>query len=160
MSVEQLDERTRQLLQIEPNELPVLPQPASPAEPAGFSLFLPSHQRRAIALAARFMEIANSAPGEVGLERVLDEAERLSREENSELVRYAVMVFITHHPEGRRLPIPARPNAVLGDAFECGCECARYRSARRWGGGTADYFREYGREHTPQVACSIPWWGT
>jgi tyrosinase len=106
MNPEQLDERTARLLKTEPNERPVTLAPGAREEAATFSVFLPAHEKRATALAARFMEIANSTPGDAGLERVLDEAEHVLQQENSELVRYALMVFITHHPEGRRLPIP------------------------------------------------------
>jgi tyrosinase len=102
MSTEQLDDRTARLLSLEPDA----PVPEAVAEAPSFSLFKPADQRQAIALAERFMEIANSSPGEEGLAKVLDEAERVSRDTNAELVRYALMVFITHHPEGRRLPIP------------------------------------------------------
>ena len=79
------------------------PKPA-PAVP--FSVFLPSHQERAQRLAAELMEIANRDPGEVGLERVLERAEKEAEQTSIELAKYALMVFITHHPEGQRLPIP------------------------------------------------------
>jgi tyrosinase len=108
--MESLDERAARLLKTDVNERPVVLSPEAAKgtrkEATTFSVFLPGHQQKALALAARFMEIANTTPGDAGLERVLDEADRALEQENSELVRYALMVFITHHPEGRRLPIP------------------------------------------------------
>jgi len=108
MSIEDLDQRTREFLTRAPNNLPVRTEAARvPARvTTRFSVFIPEHERRALALAKRFIQIADSTPGDAGLEKVLEEAERDSREEDMELVRYALMLFITHHPEGRRLPIP------------------------------------------------------
>jgi hypothetical protein len=71
-----------------------------------FSLFEPEHMKRAQALARRFMEIANANPGPAGLQEVLDAAEEAAQTEDIDLVKYALMVFIAHHPEGRSLPIP------------------------------------------------------
>lgn len=71
-----------------------------------FSLFEPEHMKRAQELARRFMEIANANPGPVGLQEVLDAAEEAAKTEDIDLVKYALMVFIAHHPEGRALPIP------------------------------------------------------
>jgi hypothetical protein len=52
------------------------------------------------------MEIANASPDANGLEAVLNAAEAAAREHSLELIKYALMVFITHHPVGRLLPIP------------------------------------------------------
>src|SRR3954451_6564059 len=71
-----------------------------------FSLFIPEHQEQALALAARFMEMANQEPNETGLQQVLDLAEQEAAATSIALVQYALMVFITHHPLGSRLPIP------------------------------------------------------
>ena len=71
-----------------------------------FSVFIPGHAEHALDLAARFMEIANATPGDQGLVEVLNEADRVAAQEDDRMVKYALMVFITHHPEGRRLPIP------------------------------------------------------
>jgi hypothetical protein len=82
-----------------------------------FSLFIPSQLKQAIDLAARFMEIANADGGDAGLEQVLDAADAAAREHDLELVKYALMVFVTHHPRGQLLPIPPlerrSPEAVL-----------------------------------------------
>lgn len=114
MSSDVLRQRTEAFLKRPTNNLPV----AAPAAPTAlesmgaatitrdFSVFNPSHAERALELAARFMEIANATPGDQGLMAVLDEADRVAAKEDDRMVKYALMVFITHHPEGRRLPIP------------------------------------------------------
>ena len=114
MSSVELRERARAFLKRPSNNLPV----AAPVGPGGlealgeamtqrdFSVFIPSHADHALALASRFMEIANATPGDQGLAAVLDEAERVAANEDDDMVKYALMIFITHHPEGRSLPIP------------------------------------------------------
>ena len=108
-TIEKLHTRTIDLLMRPPNDLPIEIPGAAPAPvPARqLVLFFPPHQEHALELTRRFMELANRNPGDVGLEAVLNEAEAAADRENIELVKYALMVFITHHPEGRRLPIPA-----------------------------------------------------
>lgn len=113
-TIQQLHERTIEFLKRPPNGLPVDVPPGTTLEALGtsvplarnFVIFLPDHLEHALSLASRFMELANDNPGEAGLEAVLDEAERVAERESIEMVKYALMVFITHHPEGRRLPIP------------------------------------------------------
>ncbi len=72
-----------------------------------FSVFIPSHLEHALQVAAGFMEIANEAPGTAGLSQVLAKARNLAQTEDNEAIKYALKVFITHHPEGSRLPIPS-----------------------------------------------------
>ena len=71
-----------------------------------FLSLLPSHERRALGMAAHYMELANARPGE-GLAAVLDEAEPQARHGDPEWVRYALRVFLAHHPEGQGLPVPS-----------------------------------------------------
>lgn len=82
-----------------------------------FSVFHPEQLDRALNLANLFMQLANSLPDDEGLTAVREEASRVSEIENPDLVKYALMVFITHHPKGRRLPIPSlderQPEKVL-----------------------------------------------
>ncbi|PTL76898.1 tyrosinase family protein [Vitiosangium sp. GDMCC 1.1324] len=113
MSLSELHTRVRALLGLEasPAPLPMTPRgELAPLEPASsghrFLPFLPSHQQQALSMAARFMELANAAPGEAGLAAVLDEAERQARHGDPEWVKYALRVFIAYHPEGRSLPVP------------------------------------------------------
>src|SRR5690349_21153241 len=110
MSSDVLRQRTEAFLKSPPNNLPVaVPAAPSALESMGaaapivkdFSVFIPSHAERALELAARFMEIANATPGDQGLMAVLDEADRVAALEDDRMVKYALMVFITHHPEGR-----------------------------------------------------------
>jgi tyrosinase len=109
----ELHTRARALLCREspPLPLPMTPQgefaPLAPPSPTQrFLPFLPSHQEHALSLAARFMELANARPGEAGLVAVLDEAEQQARQGDVEWVKYALRVFIAHHPEGHALSVP------------------------------------------------------
>lgn len=104
-TIEQLHARTIAFLERPANDLPVLVAAAATASDR-FVLFLPEHQELALELASRFMELANQVQGIDGLEAVLNQAEAAAGRENTDLVKYALMVFITHHPEGRQLPIP------------------------------------------------------
>lgn len=73
-----------------------------------FSVFASDHQEQALKVAEELMEIANAGGSdpEGALEKVLARVEEVARETSNELAKYALMVFITHHPLGRRLPIP------------------------------------------------------
>ena len=73
--------------------------------PTSFSPFDPAQAQQANMLARRFVRLADSAEGTAGLQAVLDEAEKAGAIENPELVRYALMLFITHHPLGNQLKI-------------------------------------------------------
>jgi tyrosinase len=75
-----------------------------PARP--FSPFISEHLQRAVNLADRFMAIADATPGEDGLRAALEEAERAMADDPG-AASHALMMFITHHPEGSQLPIPA-----------------------------------------------------
>jgi hypothetical protein len=123
-SVNGLRERAEAFFKSPANDLQVkatvpggLESMGAETSPREFSVFIPSHAERALALASEFMNIANKTPGDQGLAAVLDEAERAVQQEDDRFVKYALMVFITHHPEGRRLPIPPlaerRPGSVL-----------------------------------------------
>jgi hypothetical protein len=110
-SLEELQRRTEAFLATVPARAGASPLAAA-AAPAGgrgrrFSTFVPDQMERAVELATAFMRLATATGGEAGLERVLDEAQGVAATEDADLVRYALMVFITHHPEGRRLPIPS-----------------------------------------------------
>jgi tyrosinase len=82
-----------------------------------FSLFVPEDVKRARDIAARFGEIADSIEGDAGLEAVLAEAATVAVASSPELVRHALMMFITHHSKGRRLKVKSledrSPNKVL-----------------------------------------------
>ena len=70
-----------------------------------FSPFDTVQMLSASALAARFMALANSKEGAAGLSVTLDEADKAIATEDPELVRYALMLFITHHPKGNQLKL-------------------------------------------------------
>jgi tyrosinase len=83
------------------------PRAASFASGAGtsvaqhFSPFIPDQMRQAIQLASRFMEIADSS----GLEAGIEEAEKAEGSYDLELVKFALLVFITHYPGGTQLAV-------------------------------------------------------
>ena len=79
---------------------------AGTATEVPFSVFIPAHQQKALSVAAELMHIANANPGDEGLEKVLDRAEEEAQRSGIELAQFALSVFITHHPQGRKLPIP------------------------------------------------------
>jgi tyrosinase len=106
-----------------------------------FSPFHPALLERALRISDQFMTLANSETEEQqGLEKVLQQADRLAMEEDLELIKYALMVFITHNKRGSRLPIPAleqrSPEKFLVD------RTAAARFARRSGEAQMDWFRE------------------
>ena len=79
----------------------------SATEGRRFSHFDPADQRQAMEIVRRLMDAAEGAGGgEAGLEAALAEAERAAADYPVAMVKYALMVFITHHREGSRLPIP------------------------------------------------------
>lgn len=106
-----------------------------------FSPFHPALLERALQISDQFMTLANSETEEQqGLEKVLQQADRLATEEDLELIKYALMVFITHNKRGSRLPIPAleqrSPEKFLINMT------AAARFARRTGEAQMDWFRE------------------
>ncbi|PYQ30009.1 MAG: hypothetical protein DMF56_09800 [Acidobacteria bacterium] len=88
---------------IAPKALEALGPQKDFAPNAPFSLFVPAHQELAVQEAANLMEIANKD----GLDAVLQHAEMLADTTSTELAQWALMIFITHHPEGQKLPIPS-----------------------------------------------------
>jgi tyrosinase len=84
--------------------------PAAAPPPPGprphFSAFDDEQLSQAVVLANRFWQIADETGGDEGVARVLDEVERLLETELPGLVRYALQLFMTHHPLGRLLPMP------------------------------------------------------
>jgi tyrosinase len=145
-TIAELHARTIALLTQPSNELPISAAADSDAAPSSrFVLFFPDHQERALRLAREFMRIANEHPDDAGLEAVLQEAERAAQTENTDLVKYALMVFITHHPQGRRLPIPSLdrryPTRVVPSNADVAAEGIQALGAL---GAEAqlDYFRE------------------
>jgi tyrosinase len=106
-----------------------------------FSPFHPTLLERALQISDQFMTLANSEREEhQGLEKVLQQADRLAAEEDLELIKYALMVFITHNRRGSRLPIPAieerSPEKFLIN------RTATARFARVTGEAQLDWFRE------------------
>ncbi len=161
--MEALHTRLRALLCREsaPAPLPLTPRGdlelfAPPSPTHRFLPFLPAHLQHALSLSARFMELANASPGETGLAAVLDEAERQVQHGDAEWVRYALRVFIVHHPEGRGLSVPSllerAPNQVLPSL--------RKAPVRKGPAGTpgAEIWLDYFREDTGLNDFLDTWW--
>lgn len=112
-------ERTLQILSTPFDHKPIPVDPADTGQPrevlealgpderatalqAPFSVFLPSHEEKAIGVVEELMEIANRND----VDAVLDRVEQVAAETSVEFAQYCLMVFITHHPKGQTLPIP------------------------------------------------------
>lgn len=80
---------------------------AAPQAEQVFSEFVPSHQQEAISLAGQLMQIATDVGGDEGLRKALEAADQASETNNLDLVKYALMVFITHFPQANKLRIPS-----------------------------------------------------
>lgn len=87
-------------------------QIASGLEPMGaagptrrFSVFIGADLALATALTERWMKVT-AQKGDAGLDEVLDDAEQEMATRDSDLVKHALLMFITHDPVGRQLPIP------------------------------------------------------
>ncbi len=72
-----------------------------------FSVFDPRQQDTALNLASEFMRIAGDKPDPDSLQKVLDRVEQAFNQYPVEMVKYSLMVFITHSPGGMQLPIPS-----------------------------------------------------
>lgn len=87
------------------------------AEGRRFSIFNDEDADRAQQLAESFTRIADSISGDAGLEAVLAEMSTLLLTESPDLVRHAMMLFMTHSEKGRKLKIPdleeRAPNKIL-----------------------------------------------
>ena len=128
-SVEQLSARAQDLLtgaalpaapeapavfKAAPDALEEAPAAAPAAAPADavtrprFSAFDDAQLSRAVELANAWWRLADERGGEEGVRAVLDEADRLIAEgEVQGLVKYALQLFMTHHPQGRLLGMPS-----------------------------------------------------
>jgi tyrosinase len=122
-SLEQLSERARAMLAGAPAPgAPVLE--AAPAEEVPrlrFSAFDDAQLSRAVELANAWWRLADERGGEEGVRAVLDEAERLIAEGDVPgLIKYALQLFMTHHPQGRLLGMPSlaelQPETALARA--------------------------------------------
>jgi hypothetical protein len=73
---------------------------------ATFNVFDIAHQETALDLSQALSMIAADQPGMNGLDAVLNAAEAAFATQNSDLVKFALGVFITNDPRGRTLYIP------------------------------------------------------
>ncbi|HUS16699.1 MAG TPA: hypothetical protein VM536_17015, partial [Chloroflexia bacterium] len=89
-----------------------------------FIVFRPDHLARATALADRLSALADATPGPDGIAAVMAAVREAAQVENVDLVKYALMLFITHHPEARDLTIPPleerQPDVLPAEESEAG----------------------------------------
>ena len=113
-----------------------------------FSPFDTVQMLRASGLAARFMALANSKEGTAGLSAALDEADKAMATEDPDLVRHALMLFITHHPKGNQLKLKSierrAPQLVLPSRQTEAAILARETAA----GAPLDRRCRYGSAHS------------
>lgn len=92
---------------------------SGPEQLAGtrFSPFRREQVAEAMELARRFSQTAAGKPPEVGIAAVLDEARALMSSELPAIVKYALLIFLTHDENGARLGVPGleerHPAAVV-----------------------------------------------
>lgn len=72
-----------------------------------FTPFDPIQMARVSKLVGHFIATANSNAGPTGLNMVFDEFDKATATENPELVKYALLIFMTHYPQASRLTIPS-----------------------------------------------------
>lgn len=86
-------------------------------KPLFFSEFIDEHREEAVSLAERFMQIADTTPGPDGLDAVVNQAATEKQQRPGGLVEHALMLFILHHPQGRKLRIPSLMTRSPGQVF-------------------------------------------
>lgn len=130
-----------------------------------FSPFDTVQMLRASVLAARFMALANSKEGTAGLNAALDEADKAIATEDPELVRYALMLFMTHHPKGNQLklkPLEKRaPQVALPSTPAEAAFLATEAAAEAPSEASLNWFREdpKANEHHEHWHLVYPWPG-
>jgi tyrosinase len=148
-----------------------------------FSVFEEQHLTRALEVAAELMRLANAEPAEDAVEQALDYYEQLGGQEHPDLLDYALIVFITHHPRGRALthaipPITLRnpelvaPSMIAPDQAVHGSETLasllrRLEDESAFPGGAIptdnlEWYREdpFANEHHTHWHVVYPWAGS
>lgn len=109
-----------------------------------FSQFIPEHQDAAAAICSALEQIMNEEEDDSrALQKVLNRVNELKQTENPDLLNYAFMVFITHHPRAKTLPIPPlelREPVKVAPSASIGAETASaamdnadpYENVLRW----------------------------
>ncbi len=92
-----------------------------------FSIFDERHLARATEVAAELMELAGAGSTEDGLEEALNHYERLQGRENPDLLDYALLLVITHHPRGRLLTHSVPPLTLRNPELVAPSAVARER---------------------------------
>jgi hemocyanin-like protein len=115
LTFEDLRQRSDSLFRVPTNRKPVTLAADLPPEAVAvgrsfrrFLVFDEAHQETALRLVDRWMETVDQGQGsDEALSRALDQAAAAMEEQNSDLVKYALGVFITHHPAARPLRVPS-----------------------------------------------------
>ncbi len=111
-----------------------------------FSAFVRSDLKKAVALTERWMKVAEQR-GTAGLDDILADADAEMSNEDTQLVKHALMMFITHDPIGRQLPLPPLrerdPEVVVPSKRAAAVPPAQLEAMGGLGQEAAlDYFRE------------------
>ena len=124
-TMDELRQRSNELFRAPANNRPVILAEDLSAEDRTigesfqrFFVFNDAHQETALRLVERWTETVDQGPGsEEALGRALDQAAAALDDQNSDLVKYALGVFITQHPIARPLRVPPiqeiKPLALL-----------------------------------------------
>ena len=108
--LEQLSERARGMLAAAtapPAEPAPVEAEVEPAFRPRFSAFDDGQLAQAVELANEWWRLADERGGEEGVRAVLEDAEaRIAAGEVAGMIRYALQLFMTHHPVGRLLGMP------------------------------------------------------
>ncbi len=156
MTLDVAKAKTIDLLTCKPQNL------ASGLEPMGaaaagrrFSVFIGSDLEKAVALTERWMQMT-AQRGDAALDDVVADAEQEMHTLDSDLVKHALLMFITHDAVGRQLPIPPlverEPEAVVPSSRALNLPPAGIETLGGTGAEAAlDYFREdtaFNEHHT------------
>lgn len=147
MSLDEARSKAREILCRKPQQVSAGLEVMGPAKHRPrFSVFITSDLRKAISLSEKWM-LVTKARGEPGLDDVLADADGEMQSTDSDLVKHALMMFITHDPIGRKLPIPPlsdrEPEVIVPSRRTAATSAAGLESLGGTGQEAAlDYFRE------------------
>jgi len=148
MTLDQTKAKTVDLLTRKPQQISAGLEAlgAAPAVKRRFSVFIGSDLKKANDLTERWMQITK-AKGDAGLDEVLADADAEMQTKDSDLVKHALLMFITHDPVGRQLPIPPlvdrEPEAVVPSSRSVQATPVGLEALGGTGKEAAlDYFRE------------------
>src|SRR4051794_11472768 len=147
MAIEQIRDETVDFFRSPPRARAAVPAGVAAPEVETFSQFNVRQMSRVAVLTRDFARIRAAAPDEEdGLRQVLDAARQRAAEENADLVKWALRLFITHDPVGQRLPTPSleavAPQMLLPSRPRGAAAVAAERGAAADPETALDWYRE------------------